>query len=518
MGTYVNGYLYNTMGGVSSEKIVEATENWLEENIDPSVGYAVDKTLTIEGAAADAKATGDSISDLKSALKDLSGFETAEFIQGGYYSTPSSGSSVFVENADWCCTKIPYGTGYTVYAYATGASGNQRAYALLDESGNVLSRASGNDTMSGPHTSGNVNARYMVINNKLSAIPSGYYAYYTPAPYVQWLPALMDRAFYARNSKVITDLDIDSAPGYFTYTTTAHPLNTPSELDGKAFTLLNFNANPANGNLRTVQIIIAHSAIGAEQTSRFMYRYKLTAGWGAWITLSKVGDATRYWCYGKKINWAGDSIVSGGDFDELTSEALGMTETDYGISGSTIALAGDGTDGRDAIVARFSSMSDDADIIAISAGSNDWMYAWSPIGDMDSTSNSTFYGALKNLCEGLLTKYPTKVIFFTTPIKRAQAFTNGNGGTYTPDGVYTDPSSKNKYGKTLMDYCDIIKEVCGYYGIPVLDMNRESGLNPSIAAQADLFADKTHPGAAGKRIMARRVTGWLTQLAFQING
>jgi len=47
--------------------------NWLNNNVDP-VGSAVivDKTLTIEGAAADAKKTGDELSSLNSSLKDAS--------------------------------------------------------------------------------------------------------------------------------------------------------------------------------------------------------------------------------------------------------------------------------------------------------------------------------------------------------------------------------------------------------------------------------------------------------------
>ena len=118
-----------------------------------------------------------------------------------------------------------------------------------------------------------------------------------------------------------------------------------------------------------------------------------------------------------------------------------------------------------------------------------------------------------------INKYPQKLILFTTPIKRAQAFESGNGGEYTPDGVMTTPFSKNKYGKTLGEYADIIKEVCGYYSIPVLDMYRESLLNPHLASQQGMFDSiHTHPNATGQKIMARRVAGWITQIGYNING
>ena len=230
------------------------------------------------------------------------------------------------------------------------------------------------------------------------------------------------------------------------------------------------------------------------------------------------GAKLNTWFNKKKVNWIGDSIVDGPDFDEIVCQAVGLQkDNEYGINGSTIALNGDGTDGRNAICERYSDMTNDADIIIVSAGTNDFEYAWSPIGDINSDAHTTFYGALKALCNGLINKYPNKVICFTTPIKRAQPFENGNGGTYTPDNVMTTPFSKNKYGKTLGDYADIIKEVCGYYSIPVLDLYRESLLNPHITAQQYLFDQYlTHPSVYAQKIMARRVSGWLTQLVFPI--
>ena len=67
-------------------------------------------------------------------------------------------------------------------------------------------------------------------------------------------------------------------------------------------------------------------------------------------------------------------------------------------------------------------MTDDAEIIIVAAGTNDWNYAWTPLGDMASRTNYTFYGALHNLCIGLLNKYIGKTIIFMTPIKRKKYY------------------------------------------------------------------------------------------------
>ena len=60
-----------------------AVTAWLDENVDP-VGSAVvvDSSLSISGAAADAKATGDGLTDLKNALNTLLDNITVAFIQG----------------------------------------------------------------------------------------------------------------------------------------------------------------------------------------------------------------------------------------------------------------------------------------------------------------------------------------------------------------------------------------------------------------------------------------------------
>ena len=223
------------------------------------------------------------------------------------------------------------------------------------------------------------------------------------------------------------------------------------------------------------------------------------------------------WCYGKKIAWLGDSIVQDYDFDTVVASEFGMTLIDKGINGATIAYKANGgrsnieLDELDDLIESAATV----DMIAVSAGTNDFQYTYTDFGSIGlledgEYDNTTFYGALALLCDKLIANYPQKIIFFTTPIKRAQPFTGSS--------TATNPFSKNGNNKTLMDYCDAIKEVCGYYSIPVLDLNRESLLNPHISAQQNLFIDNdgTHPNDTGRKIMARRVCGWLTQLGYNI--
>lgn len=50
----------------------DVAAQWLAAHITQETGYVIDDTLTVQGAAADAKATGDEISDLKSAVENNS--------------------------------------------------------------------------------------------------------------------------------------------------------------------------------------------------------------------------------------------------------------------------------------------------------------------------------------------------------------------------------------------------------------------------------------------------------------
>lgn len=66
-----SGTEWSDAGNPTDAQVAEAVTDWLDENITeiPATAPIVDSSLTVQGAAADAKKTGDEISDLKSQIE-----------------------------------------------------------------------------------------------------------------------------------------------------------------------------------------------------------------------------------------------------------------------------------------------------------------------------------------------------------------------------------------------------------------------------------------------------------------
>jgi lysophospholipase L1-like esterase len=194
----------------------------------------------------------------------------------------------------------------------------------------------------------------------------------------------------------------------------------------------------------------------------------------------------------KKWNTLGDSITEaawGGvtKYDAIISNKYGMSLVNYGEGGTRIAYTADRTR---AFVERYQEMRDDADIITVFGGTNDYS-ANVPLGTITSTDNSTFYGALNILCTGLINKYVGKSIGFITPIQR-------RGYDVTK----------------MMQYVNAIKEVCAKYSIPVLDLTTAGMLSPDIdAVNTQLYSDGVHLNNAGQEVIARRIESFIESIA-----
>lgn len=214
---------------------------------------------------------------------------------------------------------------------------------------------------------------------------------------------------------------------------------------------------------------------------------------------------------GLKWNALGDSITDGAHggisgagqtYYGLICARQGMTYGNYGVSGTRISSTG--TRSANSFVNRYSNMSNDADIITVFGGVNDWGQggtsdgACAPLGTFGDNTASTVYGALEILCSGLVAKYPTKTILFFTPLGQV-GFSGwvGKGADSSIDG------GKNAEGYTPWDLADAIKQVCGKYGIPVLDLLREANMTPLDSSQrSTYYYDGLHPSATGYQRLA----------------
>lgn len=119
---------------------------------------------------------------------------------------------------------------------------------------------------------------------------------------------------------------------------------------------------------------------------------------------------------GKIIHVLGDSYVSpaslkdGKIWPQLLADKYGMEHRNYGQSGNAIAAeAATGVP----MVTRYAQMRNDADIVFVIGGRNDYNQRY-PVGAVGDTTADTFCGALSLLLDGLREKYPDSLILFST--------------------------------------------------------------------------------------------------------
>lgn len=216
---------------------------------------------------------------------------------------------------------------------------------------------------------------------------------------------------------------------------------------------------------------------------------------------------------GKKINFLGDSITEGHGtsgaehiYWNVLAQNTGAIVRGYGIGGTRIArqqhpMEPPAREDR-YFRLRVDEMDPDADMVVVFGGTNDWGHGDAPLGDFDNRSDDTFYGAVHNLCLALVEKYPTATIVFMTPLHRYRVI----------DEPYVNNRGLRRAG-TMADYRCAIREVAGYYGLPVLELEKVTGMQPAVDHIAKRYMpDGLHPNDAGHQIIAARLQGFLESL------
>ena len=218
---------------------------------------------------------------------------------------------------------------------------------------------------------------------------------------------------------------------------------------------------------------------------------------------------------GLKMNFLGDSITRGvGASSEdkvyhaiLKREAGLLEARNYGISGTRYAVQ-KGTEKRpkdnyfdvNAFSERFDQMDDDADVVVVFGGTNDYGHGDAPFGEFSDRTPDTFYGALHFVYAGLIKKYLGKPIVIMTPLHRVGEL-----------GACWEKPTDDK--TPLKTYVDAIKEVARYYSLPVLDLFAESGMQPEIPEIKEMYMpDGLHPSDKGYEVIAHKLKKFLENL------
>lgn len=290
------------------------------------------------------------------------------------------------------------------------------------------------------------------------------------------------------------------------YSTThryAHIFITPYFVDGSILTALFF---------RNLKLFVGSTEI-APITDYLVYNAPVTSPVVVADYLDKalllqkdfqlqVNDKIINKWYDKRVDIIGDSITYGAVWDSETSsfittdkqyhywlgQMLGLnTVRNYGVSSS--AISGQSTSTVDSFLARYAAMDDDADLIVVFGGTNDFGFN-TPLGTIVDTTDISFYGALHVLMQGLINKYLGKRIIFMTPLHR------------------DTENTANSVGKKLIDYVNAIKEVASIYAIPVIDTHNISGITPAIPAMKTAYInDGLHINVAGHKLLAGNTVG-----------
>ena len=131
---------------------------------------------------------------------------------------------------------------------------------------------------------------------------------------------------------------------------------------------------------------------------------------------------------GKRIAFLGDSITEGAGASEKAlcyvnrfATMTGANVMNYGIGGTRFArrkVPHENPRFDLDFCGRFQVMDDDADIVVVFGGTNDFGGSDPAMGTMDDRTDSTFYGAYHNLINLLYCCYPNAKIVIMTPLHR----------------------------------------------------------------------------------------------------
>lgn len=192
---------------------------------------------------------------------------------------------------------------------------------------------------------------------------------------------------------------------------------------------------------------------------------------------------------GKRIGLIGSSSMDidygAKNFMEHIADRTGCVLVNYADAGSYLTGAQDGTNQK----LRLNQMPLDVDLILLQVGLND-DNSDRVIGSFDSTTpEHEFYASLHQICKILYARFP-----------------------FTPAGFMAGQYTMPNTDKTS-PYHEAIKEVGGFYGVPVCDLKKEGRVPYTYTDWQTVHApDGKHMDEEGNLILSRRVESFMRML------
>lgn len=453
-----------------------------------------DKTLSIDGKAADAKTTGDTLFKVENYCKDYNLTRFAHnHILGKYYATNGSVATSATYNY---YEKIPVVSGNT-YLF----TGKVAKYCVLYNNNTIVQTAENVSTFTANYDGDLYVTEY-------ASDPISMYLYNDFFKLDTWTNKNINGKLGSERSNTIVFSTNEGDICHF-------KLNGYS---GQYFTNCLLYAVQSGGNVIVASlysdtgeyVFIAPPAttyivyINKSQSETATINFELT-------NLSKntiFNSITRHdiinrfipHIYGKKIACLGDSFTYGVAtyVSKLNGRYLSHA-INYGVASSRIVLdtTSDGTTIA-SFLNRYSAMDNDADIITVFGGINDSYDIGAgnlTLGTIDSPlDTNTFYGGLKLLVTNLMKKYPDKQII----------------GIIPPDcqtGAY--------YIANLPAVQNAEREVYNMYGIPIIDLKRECykmSTLPEMVALYRAASDNIHPSGAGQEALCDTISAGIRRI------
>ncbi len=213
-----------------------------------------------------------------------------------------------------------------------------------------------------------------------------------------------------------------------------------------------------------------------------------------------------------KMAFLGDSITFGtgvenieNRYDNVLKRLLNLSDTynlgDPGTPIAPLASANGDPEKGASFCARRNTVPDDADVIVIFGGTNDYGLGNVPFGTIKDKTVDTFCGSVDFLISELKKEYKNSKIVFIAPSHRL-----GDAEPSKKEGKLSD-------AKPLEAYVDIIVQKCTEFKIPVLNLYDELGIDPNCDKDRMNYApDGLHFNDEGHSIIAQRTCEFLKKL------